>query len=241
MWNLKLIPQNFPMNLVLLFHNHQPVGQLPWTFEEVYEEAYKPFLDVLEQHPRVKVALHYTGPLLEWLIAHRPDYLRHVYALVERKQVEIIGGACYEPILAIWSHDDGQAQIARLQSRLQDAFGVLPQGFWLAERVWEPKLAPLLSSCGMRYTFVDGSLFESAGISEDKSFGSFEEASRLRVLPINKALRDKMPWHEPEETLKHLKTAQEAMGEDALCVFADDGEKFGAWPGTHAWVYKGAG
>lgn len=229
------------MFLSLVFHNHQPVGQLPWAFEDAWRESYEPFLNVLERHSGVRVALHYTGPLLEWLQEHRPATLHRVRDLVHRGQVEILAGAYYEPILAIWPRDDQIAQIVRLRDHVAELFDVTPRGLWLAERVWEPALADALAACDIEYTFVDGSMFEAAGLKE--IHGAFTVAgspgapANLAVLPINGPLRDFIPFKPVEDSLRYLRFAHDNASPDALVVFADDGEKFGGWPGTHDWVF----
>ena len=80
------------ISLALAIHNHQPVGNFGWVFDEVFEQAYLPMLEALERHPGVRLSLHYTGPLLEWLRAERPEFIEALRALVERGQVEILGG-----------------------------------------------------------------------------------------------------------------------------------------------------
>ena len=62
---------NPSISLALTLHNHQPIGNFGWVLAEVYDQAYKPMLDALERHPGVRVGLHYTGPLLDWLEAER--------------------------------------------------------------------------------------------------------------------------------------------------------------------------
>ena len=39
------------LRLVLVFHNHQPVGNFDGVFEQAYQDSYLPFLDVLGQYP----------------------------------------------------------------------------------------------------------------------------------------------------------------------------------------------
>ena len=87
------------IHLGLLLHNHQPVGNFPWVFQQVYEESYLPMVEALERHPGVCLSLHYTGSLLDWLEETHPEFLQRVAALVKRKQVEMVGGGYYEPIL----------------------------------------------------------------------------------------------------------------------------------------------
>ena len=80
------------ISLALAIHNHQPVGNFGWVFDEVYGQAYLPMLEALERHPGVRLSLHYTGPLLEGLASERPDFLARLRALVDRDQVEVLGG-----------------------------------------------------------------------------------------------------------------------------------------------------
>ncbi len=74
------------MLVSLALHNHQPVGNFDFVFEDSYQKAYLPLIDILERHPRVRLALHYTGPLRDWLADHHPDFIPRVAALVARGQ-----------------------------------------------------------------------------------------------------------------------------------------------------------
>jgi alpha-amylase len=47
----------------------------------------------MEGYPDIPFALHTSGPLLEWLVERRPDYIQRMSALVEPGRVEILGGA----------------------------------------------------------------------------------------------------------------------------------------------------
>src|SRR5437868_9157343 len=77
--------------LALTLHNHQPVGNFGWVIAETYDRAYLPMVEALERHPGVRVALHYTGPLLAWLRTERPAFVERLGALAGRGQIEIVG------------------------------------------------------------------------------------------------------------------------------------------------------
>ena len=94
------IPAPSRRALLLCLHNHQPVGNFGWVFDEVYGQAYLPMLEALERHPAVHISLHYSGPLLDWLRAERPEFIDRLATLVARDQIEILGGGYYEPVLA---------------------------------------------------------------------------------------------------------------------------------------------
>ena len=230
------------MHLALVFHNHQPVGQFPWAFDEAWRGSYQPFLDVLEEFPEIRVALHYTGPLIEWLARERPATIAQIRRMVESGQVELLGGGYYEPILAIWPPADRVAQLRKLAATVHDVFGTRPEGAWLAERVWEPALAATLREADVAYTFVDSAVFASGGIAIEASRGYFEiESARedaLCAFPINEPVRHCIPWHAVDEVMALLRDMHDEGGENELALFADDGEKFGAWPGTFELVFK---
>src|SRR5207244_4093086 len=52
---------------------------------------------------------------------------------------------------------------------------------------------------------------------------------------IDERLRYLIPFRPPEETASYLRQLR-AQGH-GLAILADDGEKFGGWPGTKDWVY----
>src|SRR5258705_9339330 len=112
--------------LALPLHNHQPVGNFGWVIAETFERAYLPMVDALERHPGVRVALHYTGPLLAWLRAERPDFIARLAMLAERDQIEIVGGGWYEPVLAALPERDRIAQLVRMADELETTFGRRP-------------------------------------------------------------------------------------------------------------------
>jgi len=129
------------VTLLMAIHCHQPVGNFEFVFEEACAKAYEPFVRVLERHPQVRLALHYSGPLLEWLIAKRPPFMERLRALIARGQVELLASGYYEPILPLIPEADRQGQIALMRRLVQTQCGTEPAGLWLTERVWEPDLA----------------------------------------------------------------------------------------------------
>src|SRR5690348_961541 len=111
------------LTLLLAFHNHQPDGNFDHVFRQGYDDCYRPLLDAIADHPRVRCALHHTGPLLEWLDANRPAYMTDLRALVARGQVEILGGAFYEPMLAVLPSADAAGQLAMMNDFCAERFG----------------------------------------------------------------------------------------------------------------------
>jgi hypothetical protein len=227
------------ISLALTLHNHQPVGNFGWVIAETYDQAYLPMLDALEGHPRVRVALHYSGPLLSWLRAERPDFVARLADLVAREQIEIVGGGWYEPVLAALPERDRVGQLARMAHELEATFGHRPRGAWLAERVWEPDLPTALVSAGYDWTVLDDAHFRAAAIPEDELWGSYTTDDQGKVLTVfgtEQGLRYRIPFAEVDDVIGYLRDHATEAGE-RLGTMGDDGEKFGAWPTTweHCW------
>src|SRR5687768_7356393 len=226
------------ISLALVLHNHQPVGNFGWVFEDVYQQAYEPMIGALERHPRVRLALHYSGPLLEWMVASHPESIERLRTLVERGQVEILGGGLYEPILAALPTRDRFAHLVRMRTEVERLFGVEPYGAWLAERVWEPSLPFDLAEAGYRYTVLDDTHLRAASVRDEDMWGTYTTDDQGRLLTIfgtEKGLRYLIPWHPVDELIDYLRKAADATppGTRRIGMMGDDGEKFGGWPGTY--------
>jgi alpha-amylase len=108
------------VKLALGLHNHQPVGNIDGVNEHIYNLAYRPFLDVAQQHPRARFNFHISGPLLDWLAVRHPDYLDTVAGLVRKKRVEVVGGGYGEPVLALIPQRDRKGQLVRYADRAEE-------------------------------------------------------------------------------------------------------------------------
>ena len=258
------------VSLLMAIHCHQPVGNFGFVFEEAFRNAYEPFLAALERHPAIRVSLHYSGSLLDWLLEHQPKFLERIRRLVAQGQVELLASGYYEPILPLIPEADRQGQLSLMRRTLRRRFGCDATGLWLTERVWEPELPRTLAGAGIRYTILDVNQFQSARallpahlqIQDEQGWdllGCYvtEYAGESVILfPSSQRLRYWMPFQEATRTIEFLKrlSREEVERPAALdtsspagkvparspvaITFADDGEKFGLWPKTHAWVYE---
>lgn len=227
------------IRFVLALHNHQPIGNFTGVMEQAYQESYRPFLDVFERYPTLKIALHTSGSLMEWLASAHPEYLDRLSELVAAGKIEIIGGAFYEPILAMIPRRDRIGQIRAYTAWLERRLDAKVRGMWIPERVWEQCFASDLAAAGIQYTVLDDYHFKNAGLIPSQLDGYYateDDGQLLAVFPGSERLRYTIPFADPQETIDHLAMiASRRPG--AVVVFGDDGEKFGTWPETHKHVY----
>jgi 4-alpha-glucanotransferase len=231
--------QSASIHLGLVIHNHQPVGNFPWVFQQVYQESYLPMIEALEQHPQVRLSLHYTGSLLDWFHEAHPGCIERIAALVQRNQVELVSGGYYEPILPSIPDHDKIGQIRRLNEQLDRDFGVKASGMWIAERVWEPSLPRFIREAGTEWTILDDIHFKNVGLEDKDLYGYYateDQSSILKVYATSKTMRYTIPWRPVSETIEALRSLATLDGK-RIVVMGDDGEKFGSWPGTSEYCW----
>ncbi len=224
------------LRFLFAVHNHQPVGNFDSVVASAFADCYRPFLERVARHPGFKFSLHFSGPLWEYMEKRERACWELVRTLAGRGQAELLGGGFYEPILSIIPEQDREGQIGMMSDYLETNFGRRPRGLWLAERVWEPRLAKTLALAGIEYTMLDEEHFRYAGVRNlYASYITEEEGVPLRVLPIDKKLRYMIPFQALDQLDGYF---QEIRSSGGTAILGDDGEKFGVWPGTKKWVYE---
>ncbi|MFX1457555.1 MAG: alpha-amylase/4-alpha-glucanotransferase domain-containing protein [Promethearchaeota archaeon] len=227
------------IHLPIVFHFHQPVDNLPWIFDDVYKKSYEPLINQIYQFPDVKITLHFSGNLLEWLLENKPEFIEKLRNMAKRNQIEIIGGGYYEPIFAIIPYRDKIAQMNKLSDLIQKEFGLEVKGAWLSERVWEPDYPSFLNDMGLKYVIVDDNHFRSTGITEENTLYTYvteDEGKTLRIFPINEELRYLTPWKPTYMSIDYLRKIADEKG-DRVALLISDAEKMGVWGTTHEICY----
>ncbi|MHB1328871.1 MAG: alpha-amylase/4-alpha-glucanotransferase domain-containing protein, partial [Gemmatimonadales bacterium] len=228
-----------PVLFTFGLHLHQPVGNFDSVFEQHLQDVYAPLLDALSEGQAWPVSLHLSGPLLDWLTRHAPAYLDRLGREVAAGHIELLLAGYDEPILAVLPREDRIEQIVRLRDAIQRRFGVRATGLWLTERVWEPDLPEDLHRAGVEYVLVDDRHFLVTGFQRKALHRPYRTESgghAITVLPIDERLRYLVPFRPAAELATYFRQLRDEGA--PMAILADDGEKFGGWPGTLAWVYQ---
>ena len=228
------------VRLILALHSHQPVGNFEEVFRKGVRLAYRPMLDVINEFPDIRWAMHYSGPLWEWLEENEHGLTGEIIANVRAGRFELMGGGYGEPILTMLPDGDAVGQVRTFTQHLRRRYGVAVRGAWLTERIWEAHLASVLADAGIEYTVVDDFHFLVSGLRSPQLTGSFlteDKGRKLRLFAGSEFLRYSIPFRDPEDTIEHLRGLATEDGENVI-VYADDGEKFGLWPETYKHVYE---
>jgi alpha-amylase/alpha-mannosidase (GH57 family) len=233
------LPSGAPLRFVFGLHLHQPVGNFDEVFLSHVEDVYLPFLERCDERGLTPLALHVSGPLLEWLEGRGHRLLDTIARLVDRGAVEPMLAGFYEPVLPVLAREDRLQQIGWMREWLAARFGADARALWLTERVWEPGLVRDLVDAGVEQVLLDDRHFLVAGFERHqlhRPWRTEAEGRSLSVLPIDERLRYLVPFRSPTEIGAYLRRLASAGHE--VAVLADDGEKFGGWPGTAQWVWR---
>jgi len=228
-----------PIRFVFGLHLHQPVGNFDEVFRTHADRVYLPLLERLSDHGVLPLTLHVSGPLLEWLSAAAHPLLDRIGTLASAGDVELLLSGFHEPVLPALAREERVEQIRWMKEWIESRFGVEASGLWLTERVWEPDLVEDLVRAEVRYTLVDDRHFLTAGLPPHVLHRPHRTESggrSLTLLPIDEKLRYLVPFRPVEELEAYLRSLR--AEDHPLAILADDGEKFGGWPGTAAWVWE---
>jgi hypothetical protein len=139
--------------------------------------------------------------------------------LVARKQVELLGGGFYEPLLPLLPLPDKIGQIEMLTTYLRREFGKRPQGCWLSALAWEQNLLGVLNACGMGYTFFSEEQFLRAGLSGPDLYApciSEDQGKLITIFPFSNRCAADFFREKPSLVLKRL---AEEGGRRIISVF----------------------
>jgi hypothetical protein len=198
------------IGFILGSHNHIPYGIGDDEFEGIYNSKLRPFITALNKYPKIPATLHYSGVLLHWIERNHPEFFMLVVDMVSRKQVEMLGGGFYEPLLPLLPLADKIGQVEMLTTYLRRHFNKRPQGCWLPALAWDQSMVGVLNTCGMGYTFMNETLFTAAGLPEDALYApciSEDQGKLVTVFPLSDRLNREFQRKRASEVLETLAAA----------------------------------
>jgi 4-alpha-glucanotransferase len=205
-------------------YNLMPEGTEEAAFEETYQICWRPFLSVLYRFPDIAAVLHYSGTVLHWLDSRHPEFVMLLKEMILRKQIELLGGGFFAPILPLIPGPDRLGQVERLTTYIRRSFSRRPRGCWLTDYAWEPNLASSLQSCGFDYTFLTEKHFRIAGVGP-KDLGppvmTEDQGRSLLIFPVFDALES---FPKPQTFVEALSGLSSRVGDQQLYSLFFPGE-----------------
>jgi len=213
-------------HVIIGAYNLMPEGIEDAALEEAYQFCWRPFLSVLYRFPAIASVLHFSGTVLRWLDAKHPEFIMLLEEMVLRKQIELLGGGYFSPLLPLIPVPDRLGQIELLTTHIRRSFAKRPRGCWLAEYAWEPGLASTLQACGFDYTFLTERHFRVAGMA-GADIGSpvmtEDQGRSLAVFPAFDAFES---FASPKPFAEAVESLASRLGDQRLYSVFYPGEAF---------------
>ena len=127
--------------------------------ENDYQTVYKPLLKFLYNNPSLDFSLSFSGLQLSYFKNRKKEVITILKEMIERKQLEILGGGYYSPVLPLLFPVDRNGQIDMLSAEIRQTLGKRPRGVTLFADCWDSSLVNNLQTCGIEYTCLDSSIF----------------------------------------------------------------------------------
>jgi 4-alpha-glucanotransferase len=227
------------LKLVLGLHSSIALGTSKEQFEHAYNYSFKPFLTVLYKYPKIRAVLHLSGIIYELLEDAHPEYLMLINEMVKRRQLELIGGAYYSPVLPLIPAKDRVGQMELLTTYMRKKFGKRPRGCWISEGMWEQSITANIKSSGLEYIFIDDVYFEQAGITRDSIHNAYitdDQGKSLVVLPLDNEFIRNGFTETPESYINKMRKLKEAGQADLLSILWN-GEYFYSHSQRHEEIF----
>ncbi|MEK7202130.1 MAG: hypothetical protein AAB669_01200 [Patescibacteria group bacterium] len=139
-------------------HIYQPADQQPDILEAIVTQSYRPLLEGIRRHPRVRLTLNVSAALLE-LFDHfgYSDLIDDLRTLGREGRVEFTGTAKYHTFLPLLEEDEIRRQIIinneATKHFLGDAYQ--PKGFFPPEMGYQANLPKILAELGFEWVILD--------------------------------------------------------------------------------------
>lgn len=173
-------------------YNTMPDGASGKLYELTYQRCWRPFLSSLYKFPNVLSVLYFSGIVFQWIEENHPEFMLLLEELVDRKQIELLGGGYFNPLFPALQPSDKIGQIEMLTTYLRKTFGKRPSGGWLYEYAWDANLPLMFRNSGLGYTFLPAEMLKRAGV--------FDRGFELLVTEDQKKLLYVLPTFDIDET-----------------------------------------
>ncbi len=128
------------------------------ALDKNYQAVYKPIVKFLYSHPDFPFSFSFSGTQIQFFKKRKNELITIFRQLVERNQVEVLGGGYYDPVLPLLYSVDRNGQIDMLSAEIRQTMGKRPRGISIFADCWDSSLVNNIHTCGIEYVLLDNSL-----------------------------------------------------------------------------------
>jgi len=128
------------------------------VLDKNYQAVYKPIAKFLYHHPNFPFSFSLSGTQIQFFKKRKNELITIFRELADRKQIEVLGGGYYDPVLPLLYPVDRNGQIDMLSSEIRQTIGKRPRGISIFGDCWDSSLVNNIHTCGIEYVLLDKAL-----------------------------------------------------------------------------------
>lgn len=136
----------------------------------------------------VPITISPSGSFINWAEENNMPFLYLIKNMVLRKQVEILGGAFYEPFFSNVQANDIFGQVELLTETICEKFGQKPRGCFIPFSAWAEDIIVPLKKSGIDYCLLDSRFFKYAGLNMYRPACLEHNGKTIFAVPIESSL-----------------------------------------------------
>lgn len=245
---------NEEQNLILYFQVHQPrrlnainffdlPNELHYFNDDLngsilrriathcYLPANRLLLDLVREHPEIKVTFSLSGVVLEQLEVHAPAVIDSFRQLAQTGSVEFLSETYYHSLASLVNTDEFESQVLLHAGKIFDLFGVRPVVFRNTELIYNDEIGRRVARLGFRGIFTEGHE-NLLGEQSPHQLYCHPDESQLKIFLRNYRLSDDISFRFMEggrrlDLRKYLAWLDAMPRHERLINIAMDYETFG--------------
>ena len=153
--------------------------------------------------PNLPITIAPSGSFIEWAKMSDSPFIYWIKDMAIRGQIELLGGAFYEPFFPLIPSNDLLNQIELLTETFRDEFGKKPHGCFLPFSAWEESIIEPLKKAGVSYCLLDSRLFHQASLRIYEPASVEHNGKTIFAVPLEYSVSD-VNEMSPQDFYKHL-------------------------------------
>lgn len=130
------------------------------VLDKVAKKCYRPtnrlLLDLLNQHPELRLTFSFSGVVLEQLQRFDTETLQSFKRLIETGQVEVLAETYHHSLAFFFDKEEFSYQVERHTDTVKEVFGVTPKAFRNTELAYNNEVAKWANKQGFQAVLAEG-------------------------------------------------------------------------------------
>ena len=142
------------MKMILGFYSQQLEGANRESVERVVNSALKSLLQKLYNNKSLKINLHISGFLMEWIEINQPEINTLINTLVRKGQLELLSSSFYGSTLSLLPRSERSSHIEKTTTFIRKRYSKRPKGCWFYNQIWDSSYISTMNICGLEYAVM---------------------------------------------------------------------------------------